>query len=414
MMNILGRIKSKICGTSAVTGITSPDPFLVDFKRKFSGRTYSLDGKVTRVNVMMSSLDPDNVFGGCLGMLHLAKKFQESGLSVRILLTDQQVISKSAFMKVSKHDQQLSDFLQQVELTPFYSRDFPVAITKDDIFVATSWWTAHLAQEAVAHTDLARFIFFEQDYEPIFYEHSSYRVLAEQCYQFDYYPIFSTEILRNFFIAEGLLRADCHGDFINNPVLRFQMEQEQLSVRPGKRKLLFYGRPQPFYTRNLFALGCLAIDHAYELGYFREDEWEVISIGGDTGDQYLPSGLRIRHVGRFDLQEYKSFLPGHDVGMALMHSPHPGLLPFEMSAAGMLVVTNVFGMKNQDYFDGITSNILAVTAEYHELAAALIEQSTKVGNIRDRIAGSYLNWPKDWDEAIPQRIIQRAVQSLSL
>ena len=38
----------------------------------------------------------------------------------------------------------------------------------------------------------------------------------------------------------------------------------------------------------------------------------------------------------------------HDVGLALMYTPHPSLVPIEMASAGMLTVTNTFENKTAD------------------------------------------------------------------
>ncbi|VVB56325.1 Glycosyl transferase family 2 [uncultured archaeon] len=385
---------------------------LADFKRKFSGRQFSIVQKKQDINFLLSRIDPANFFGGYIAMFNFAKKFSDIGYSVRIILTDQKEIIESELQKVQNHDPYLKNFLTKAEYLPCFSSEQIVPISKDDIFVATSWWTAHIAHEAVLKTNHSKFIYLAQDYEPIFYEHGAYRVLADQSYRFNYFPFFSTDILQRYFIESGIVDKKKAGVYFKNPVLDFDLTHNDLQKRKGKKKLLFYARPQPNNARNLYPMGCLAIDRAREIGYFKDDEWEIIAIGGDIGEQTLPSGIKIKHIGKFDMKKYKSLLPQHDLGLALMDSPHPSLLPIEMASAGLLVVTNTYGIKNQEYFSTISKNIKAVPPDPESLANALIELSEKVNNLNGRIEGSKVNWPHDWNEALPLAAIDEAIKSV--
>lgn len=388
------------------------DPYLVEFKRKFSGRTFAVKEVRSRVNVLLPSLDSANFFGGYIGMLNFAKCIHESGCKTRILLTDQNEVFTSELIKIQKHDVTLNDFLAEVEIEACYSQDDIIEISSNDIFVATSWWTAHIAHEAVAKTSHNKFIFLEQDYEPIFYEHGAYRVLAEQCYGFSHVPMYSTALLQDFFVRKGIITPCDKGEYFNNPVLDFQLTDSFSHNKARKRRLLFYARPQPHNARNLYPLGCLAIDKAGAMGYFAEEEWEIIGIGGDVGEQKLPCGLTIRHIGKFDLQKYKELLPEHDLGLSLMDSPHPSLLPIEMASAGLLVVTNTYDIKDAHYFTGISSNIKAVPSDMDSLALALIEQSSRVGDLDQRLKGSKVNWPHSWEEALPLKKIENVLNAV--
>ena len=411
---VLSRIilQGKTKQNVALTGFgCQADQGIIDFKRMFSGRRYAITQEKQHTNFLLSRLDPPNFFGGYIAMFNFAKKFSELGYSVRILLTDQKEIIKSDLEKIRNHDQSLKEFLTKVEYLPCYSSDQVIPISKDDIFVATSVWTAHIAHEAVKNTEYSKFIYITQEYEPIFFENGSYRVLAEQSYRFNYFPFISTDILQRYFIESGIMEKENAGVCFKNPVLKFDNSEFRKRDR-GKKKLLFYARPQAHAARNLYPLGCLAIDKAREMGYFREDEWEVIGIGGIIGEQILPCGIKIKHIGRFDMQKYKTLLPQHDLGLALMYSPHPSLLPIEMASAGLLVVTNTCGIKTQEYFSSLSKNIKAVPPEPELLAYALIELSKKVDDFDARIEGSKVNWPHEWDEALPRDAIEQAIESV--
>jgi len=391
------------------------DPALVGFKRKFSGRTFVVGTKKPQVNFFLACLDPANFFGGYIGMFNFAKKISDLGYSIRIVLTDQKEINQSDLAKVQSHDPSLKHFLTNVEYSPCFDEEQPLTISLDDLCVATSWWTAHIAHEAAALTNHQKFIFLEQDYEPIFYEHGSFRVLAEMAYQFDFFPFFSTDVLRKFFLEKGIIQPEQPSAYFNNPILRFTVTAEEMaSTRQGKKKkLLFYGRPQQHNARNLYQIGCLAIDRVRQLGYLQDEEWDIVAIGAEIGEQVLPSGLVITHIGKFDIQQYKDLLPTYDLGLALMDSPHPSLLPIEMASAGLRVVTNTYGgVKTPTYFTDISHNIVAVSPDYESLALAMIESIPHLGNFERRVAGSKVNWPHDWQEALPDAAIRRAIAAV--
>ncbi len=386
------------------------DPGLCGFRRKFSGRCFEVTpGRKPCVNVVTSTLEAHLLFAGYLTVLNMAKRLSDLGHTVRILLTDQIVLSPKARSKLCSHDERLRDFLSRVELVPCFDLGHRIPITPHDVFVATSWWTAYLAAEAVAKTVYSKFIFLEQDYEPIFYANSAWRVLAEGCYRLNFFPIFSTEILRRYFLESGLIAPENAGESFSNPVLAFSAPDgfELETRRP--RRLVFYARPGEHHARNLYPIGLAALDLAAEQGGFRAGEWEVLAVGGDVGLQILPGGLCVRHLGVLTVQKYAELLAGSDLGLALMYSPHPGLLPIEMASAGMLVVTNTYGIKDQAYFHSISRNITAVETSPQALAEALLAASKRVGDAEARILGSRVNWPHDWKEALSDELLERAL-----
>jgi ubiquinone/menaquinone biosynthesis C-methylase UbiE/glycosyltransferase involved in cell wall biosynthesis len=389
------------------------DQGVTEFKRKFSGRQFNVTQKKQYVNFLLSRLDPDNFFGGYIGMFNFAKKFSEAGYSVRIFLTDQNQIVDSDLSRIQNHDETLKSFLRRVEYRPCFSSGQTIDISQEDIFVATSWWTAYIAHEGVAKTRYSKFIYIVQEYEPIFYENGAYRVLAEESYHLKYFPFFSTDILQKYFVESGILNNGSPGKHFKNPVLRFSVNPNLYEKRGDRRrKLLFYARPQPYNARNLYPLGCLAIDTARQLGHFPDDQWEIVGMGGDVGQQVLPSGARINHIGKFDLQKYSQLLPEHDIGLALMLSVHPSLVPIEMASAGLLTVTNTYNIKDENYFSMISNNINAVPPDPENIAHALIEASYKVHDFENRIAGSRIKWPHDWNEALPVAAIEAAMNAV--
>ena len=383
-------------------------------KRHHSGkRTFLVRPQEEQVNIFMASVDPANFFGGYLAMYNVAKNFSDLGYKVRVIVIEQRKIAPEELEKTINHDKRLMPFLKKVEFLPCCDEKQEVYISEKDIFIATSIISARIASEAVKKTVYSKFIFLAQEYESIFFEHGHYSVLAAQSYRLDYFPIISTDILQRYFVDNSIIPEQNKGVYFNNPVLKFDLPADfPKKRREGKKKLLFYARTQLHATRNLYPICCLALDRARELGYFLEDEWEIIGIGAGVGMQLLPSGLKIQHIGKFDMQNYKEVLPKHDLGLSLMLSPHPSLLPIEMAAAGMLVVTNTYDIKDQAYFDKISSNIRAVSPDFESVAQGLIESAQRVDDLESRFAGSQVHWPHTWEEALPPSIIEQAVREV--
>ena len=77
----------------------------------------------------------------------------------------------------------------------------------------------------------------------------------------------------------------------------------------------------------------------------------------------MPAGLARRGatlelLPRTEENSY-ALLTQYDLGLALMYTPHPSLVPIEMASAGMFTVTNSFENKTQAAMSAISSNLLA-------------------------------------------------------
>ena len=70
-------------------------------------------------------------------------------------------------------------------------------------------------------------------------------------------------------------------------------------------------------------------------------------------------------------EDYAELLRAHDVGLALMYTPHPSLVPIEMASAGMLTVTNSFENKTADAMAAISSNLITVEPSVEGVCAGL-------------------------------------------
>jgi len=260
-----------------------------------------------------------------------------------------------------------------------------------------------------------RFIFFAQEYEPIFYPMSSTYALANQAYTFPQYTIFSTELLREFFEENRLGPfAECNEGgkedtvCFRNAVNVFPITESNMSLRKRK-KFLYYARPERHAARNMFELGILGLSAAIKDGLFDLDQWEFHGIGsvGSLKKIRLHEGVMLKLMPKTSLNEYLSLLPTYDLGLSLMLSPHPSLVPIDMASAGLVTVTNTFLNKTRERWLEVSSNIVAVPPTVEGIKAGLAIAIGEVGNYSKRIAGSKVNWPTSWKDAFNDEFMSK-------
>ncbi|MDQ6810499.1 MAG: hypothetical protein M3Z95_01195, partial [Actinomycetota bacterium] len=106
---------------------------------------------------------------------------------------------------------------------------------------------------------------------------------------------------------------------------------------------------------------------------------------------------------------YASLLREHDVGLALMYTPHPSLVPIEMASAGMLTVTNSFENKTPEAMAQISSNLLTAEPSVEDVAAALGEAAAGAGDFERRVRGSEVRWSSDWNQSFDDELLDRVI-----
>lgn len=131
----------------------------------------------------------------------------------RIITTDaapnsEDLLKFSGYTHVSSEND-VDGNSQIVSFNDRYNKTIPVG--KEDIFIATSWWTAYFAQRIVKwqaefyNQKPKRIIYFIQDFEPGFYSWSSQYSLALSTYLYkgEQIAVFNSSLLKNFFNNHG-------------------------------------------------------------------------------------------------------------------------------------------------------------------------------------------------------------------
>ena len=363
-------------------------------------------GEPVRINILIPEMEFRHVFGGYIAMFNLGLILSDMGHRARFILLDQVTLDKEELRKNFGEYQGLEDLLARTEVVCAGDRSKKVPVSPEDVFMATTWWTAYVAHKAAEELGKEKFVYFIQEYEPFCHPRGTYCVLAENSYTLPHLAIFSTGFLQEYFRDNriGIYtvpgRGEEDGFSFKHPVHIFTPDPASLQKR-RKKKLIFYARPEEHAARNMFELGVMALVKAIEKGVFPLEEWEFLGIGsiGPAPDYPLARGKNLVMIPRLPVNEYYALLPHFDLGLSLMATPHPSLPPLDFAAAGCIVVTNSCLNKTAGKLMEISPNIITVDPTLEDLVAGLKSGVARVPGIGERIRNADLSWPRTWEDA---------------
>jgi glycosyltransferase involved in cell wall biosynthesis len=367
-----------------------------------------------RINLLIPTIDLRHFFGGYITKLNLARRLAERGARVRIVTVDPVGTLPSSWRRTLEGYSGLAGLFESVEVA-FGRESQGLDVSRSDRFIATTWWTAHIAHDALRRLDGGRFLYLIQEYEPFTFPMGSYAALASDSYQLPHNALFSSELLRDYFRAQGegvfgggLAAGNQASVSFENAITPIDPPSEAELAGRKTRRLLFYARPEPHAARNMFELGVLALSRAVENGVFA-DSWELDGIGTveDADRIELGGGAALRLLPRREQEGYADVLRGHDLGLALMYTPHPSLVPIEMASAGMATVTNSFENKTADAMAAISPNLITAEPSLDALAGALAEAVRRVEDFEARARGSDVSWSRSWEESFDDELMGR-------
>jgi hypothetical protein len=369
-----------------------------------------------RINVLIPGVDLRGFFGGYIGVFNLARKLAGVHPSVRLVCFERDFEHLPPDWRSQVEGfSGLAGLFDSVEITDAPAAGGKLVVSSDDRFVATTWWSAHIATAASRELGRERFLYLVQDYEPLFYPMGTWHTLAEQTYSFPHFALFSTEFLREFFRARGLgVFADGEAagaersTFFRNAITPVEPASAETMAARERRRLLFYARLETYSPRNLFDLGVLAVSDLIADGTI-EERWDLYGIGSVGGPARfdLGGGRELTVLPRQDEGSYAEFLRKHDLGLSLMLSPHPSLVPLEMASAGMVTVTNSYANKTPESLAAISANLHAGEPTREGLREALRDAIGAIDDFDARVAGAGVDWPTDWDAALDPAVLER-------
>ncbi len=365
-----------------------------------------------RVNLLIPTIDLQHFFGGYIGKFNLARRLSERGSRVRIVTVDPVGSLPPDWQRTTEAYSGLTELFDRVEVE-FGRESSGIEISRGDTFIATTWWTAHIARDVLRSTDAERFLYLIQEYEPFTFPMGSFAALAEQSYRFPHVALFSSELLRDYFrihrigvFAAGGAEGERDSRSFENAITPVHPPSEDALAARSTRRLLFYARPEPHAARNMFELGMLALERVLRDGLFRTG-WELNGIGTVRrgGRLALGAGNELNLLPRSDQASYARMLQEHDVGLALMYTPHPSLVPLEMASAGMLTVTNSFENKDAEALAALSSNLVCMEPSVEGIASGLHRAVAAVGDVEGRLRGSRVAWARSWDVSFPDELM---------
>lgn len=375
-----------------------------------------------RVNLIIPTLDLKVFFGGYAGKLNLANRLAKEGFRVRLVLVDYFEHKLSSWKEEIQSYPGLDGVFDRVEVLPAFDRSTRIEVNPADVFIATTWWSAQIAHRASRELGRQRFLYFIQEYEPFTFPMGTFAALASETYDLPHYAVFSTELLREYFrmnrlgvFADSTPAGDSASVAFENAITPVEPVSVADIADRRPRRLLFYARPEQHASRNMFELGVWALSEAIDTGLFA-DGWELRGIGtlGTSSRLQLPRGHFLELVPRQAQGRYGELLRAHDLGLSLMYTPHPSLVPLEMASAGMVAVTNTYANKTADRLRAISPNILGVSPTVEGIKLGLAEAVTRVADYEGRVRGSTVAWSSSWDRSFNPEIMARIREFLSL
>ena len=397
------------------------------FVRKLAGFVEPIEIAISedaprRVNLMVPTIELKHLFGGYIAKFNLARRLAEKGQRTRIVAVDATPHLPLDWRERVEAYEGLSGLFDRVEVAFARDGDSPLEVSPEDSFIATTWWTAHVAHDVLTRIGSERFVYLIQEYEPYTHPMGSWAALAMTSYRLPHYALFSTELLRDFFDRRG------YGGFaggkdagrrdsrsFQNAITPVSPPSAEELARRNERRLLFYARPEPHATRNMFELGLMALSTAISRGAFGEG-WSFLGIGSVQGwDRIrLSEGAELELLTRRNQDSYASLLSSCDVGLSLMLTPHPSLVPLEMASAGMVTVTNTFENKTAAAMEAISRNLIASEPSIDGVAAGLERAAVAAEDADARVAGAAeVEWSRDWNAAFDDPLVEQVIDWLA-
>lgn len=319
-----------------------------------------------RINLLVPSLNQEDIFGGIATALKFFDQFDEAQYDKRIVVTNMPLKEGGLSKKYARYalvrNGAISEKALQIVDLPFTPLDQRLTVSERDVFIATAWWTAYniaplieWQKKEYALKKAHPLIYLIQDFEPGFYKWSSRYVLAEETYRLNIpvFAIFNSKELKDFFDNR-----DYHFEktYYFTPVLNDKLKQHLLEDKEvgRKKQIIVYGRPKT--PRNAFEIVVASLKEAFR---DRDDagEWKILSMGENHRDITISDRTTLVSVGKLTLDGYAKAMEESYLAVSLMVSPHPSYPPLEMSSFGVRTITNKYENKDLSKFN---ENIISV------------------------------------------------------
>lgn len=326
-----------------------------------------------RFNLVLDHLKEDEFFSGVGTSLIAAVLFANAtNMSLRIIsrAKESQPAQFFKFLKL-----QNLPVPKKVEFFSDYARDISqnsarLETSDQDIYMATSWWTA----EAIQNVNFRSSYFHLIQDTPSNFRHSA--ALKNQ---------------KGRFISNQKLE----GAAFFPPAFSMHTTSANTFQVKSKYKLFFYSRPSK--PENHFYTGLKLLDEALTRGILKANEWEICFAGENTPSLLFSIGLKPKCLGKLAWEDYLTFIKTVDFGICLSDSSHPNYPALDIAAIGGVVLTNSLNHREKSL------NIIQTPLE--NLLEGLVEAVQLVKD-SDKRAKNYKNntIETSWEEAFKESL----------
>jgi hypothetical protein len=344
-----------------------------------------------RINLLLPSINKEHFFGGTYTALKLFDEITQKvneDCKIRLIITDappnKEALAKFQYDKLSSTDEDSHSKRQIIFLKNDGKQG--VFVTKKDKFIASAWWTAYRSQKIIEQQvklygqNDYKMVYIIQDFEPGFYNWSSYFALAESTYKstIPTLAVFNSSLLKDFFKERNYF---FYKDYFFEPQLNESLKQSiDQNINRRKKKIIIYGRPS--VDRNCFPLIIEGLREWVLLQPIPSD-WQLTSVGEKHPEIDFGNGIVLKSLGKLPLSEYAELLSESAIGVSFMVSPHPSYPPLEMAHSGVLTLTNSYANKNLSEFHENIASLQVLTP--NAIAEALFTLTEKF--VADPTAG---------------------------
>lgn len=270
--------------------------------------------------------------------------------------------------------------------------DRPLDVGSEDLFVTTSWWSTRRILGSIAAN---RIIYVLQEDERMFYPAGDEQLQAQETMSEPGLRV----LVNSRLLYDHMINTGC--PFLRERGTWFEpaFPQRIYFFEPGDRSPLnffFYARPNN--ARNLFSRGIAAINKAFTTGILRPKDWRFHFVGKDLRPLKIAGGSLIETAQRLSWNHYAALIRRMDLGLSLMHTPHPSYPPLDLAASGAVAVTNAFASKTS--LSAYSENIICADLSVDGLVEGLAKGAELARNSELRLKNYHTQGlSRSWEES---------------
>ncbi len=353
-----------------------------------------------RVNVITDSLAENSIYGGVMTSLIFGILLSNKLKCPLRVITRDHASRAATLLEIAqsnevtiKNTYELHNFSCEFQKNPTYR----LPVSKNDIFIGTSWWNSAVAKEIKQRK---QYIYVIQEDERIFYPNADEHVIINRMFNDkNMIPVINTKLLHEHFKINKCEYIANQGICFEPAFVGRNIKYEKRSepgIKNRKFSLFFYSRP--YMPRNLFYTGLELIDSAINLGILKAEDWDIFFAGQDGPEIISGDKIKPKYLGKLKWKDYLDFLSSVDLGISLMLAPTPSYPPLDLAVAGGVVLTNKYANKLD--LSVYSKNIICSDLDMHSLLKNLEIAVELARNTKERAHNfAKNNILDDWEKA---------------